>query len=498
MDQLNPPQRPNLISFDSSATVVSTSQLLDSNFDLESQSNPQEPKSNKLDDFTTHDNESILTFIGEDETTDKKHSENTMYLDNVEDFPDGGLKAYLVVFGSFMGLIPCFGIFNILGVIESYVNEHQLSSVDSSIVGWIFSIFSFITYTTCIFSGTYFDRNGAKFPIVIGSILVCSGLVATASSTQVWHFICSFSLLTALGNGLLMSPLVSVVSHYFLKKRAMFSSIATLGGSFGGVIFPILLRELFPKIGYEWSMRVFALICGFCLIFPIILCKERINNSKSHEMESWKHKTITYLSSFDYKSFKEPKFLFNSLGALFAEISTVSLLTFFASYVLQKGFTTNDTYSLVTVINAGTIPGRFISGYLADKLGRYNVIIFTIAMTGVVNLTIWMPFGSSLSVLYAYAIIYGIFSGSIFSLVPVCIGQISKTEEFGKKYSTMYFIIAFGTLFGVPIGGAIIGDKSIDNYNWFIVYASISAFLGSICYGISRFYCVGWKVLTKF
>lgn len=490
MEHLTIPERPKFVSYDSSETVVSASVAFIE--DLEA----QHTKVHKIDDFNEHhdsDAESIIT-IGNDATHDEKKV--SMFMDDVDDFPEGGLKSYLVVLGSFLGLIPCFGLFNILGVIESYVDEHQLSNVNSSTVGWIFSVFSFITYTTCIFSGTYFDRNGSRVPLIAGTTLVCSGLVATASSKTVIHFILSFSLLTAFGNGLLMSPLVSVVSHYFLQKRAFFSSLATLGGSFGGVIFPILLRELFPRLGFEWSMRIFALICGFLLLFSILLARERFNNSENYANETIKQRTLAYLSAFDFNSLKDLRFVFCAIGALFAEVSTVSLMTYFASYAIQRGFTIDDTYVLVTIVNAGTIPGRFITGYLADKLGRFNVIIVTIMLSGVVGLVLWMPFGYSLKVLYTYAAVYGFFSGSIFSLLPVCCGQICKTEEFGRRYSTMYFIVAFGTLVGVPIGGAIIGDKSITNYNYFIVYTAVAAFLSSTCYFLSRYFALGKIRLT--
>lgn len=492
------PERPKFVSYDSSETVVSTSApFLD---DLEA----QYTNVHKVEEFSEHhgsdtDTESIIT-IG----NDTAHSEQekklpvSMYMDDVDDFPEGGLRSYLIVLGSFLGLVPCFGLFNILGVLESYVDEHQLSSVSSSTVGWIFSVFSFITYTTCIFSGTYFDRNGARLPLIVGTLMVCSGLVATASSTSVVHFILSFSLLTAFGNGLLMSPLVSVVSHYFLQRRAFFSSIATLGGSVGGVVFPIILREAFPYFGFKWSMRIFSLICGGFLSFSILLARERYNNGAQYANDTLKQKTLAYLSSFDFRSLKDIRFMFCALGALFAEVSTVSLMTYFASYAIQRGFTSEDTYVLVTVVNAGTIPGRFITGFLADKLGRFNVIIVTVMFSGIVGLVLWMPFGYSIKVLYSYAAIYGFFSGSIFSLLPVCCGQICKTEEFGRRYSTMYFIVAFGTLVGVPIGGAIIGDKSIIRYNYFIVYTALTAFVSSACYFLSRYFAQGKSLVGRF
>ena len=45
-------------------------------------------------------------------------TDDSLILDNDREFPDGGLRAWSVVFGSFMGLIPVFGVINSLGAIE--------------------------------------------------------------------------------------------------------------------------------------------------------------------------------------------------------------------------------------------------------------------------------------------------------------------------------------------------------------------------------------------
>lgn len=41
--------------------------------------------------------------------------EASLIYDDDREFPDGGLKAWLVVFGAFMGLVPVFGLINSLG-----------------------------------------------------------------------------------------------------------------------------------------------------------------------------------------------------------------------------------------------------------------------------------------------------------------------------------------------------------------------------------------------
>ncbi|QEU58545.1 Mch4 [Kluyveromyces lactis] len=421
-----------------------------------------------------------------------------LLLDDHSKFPDGGLKAWLVVFGSFIGLIPVFGLVNSIGAIESYISINQLAGVSSSVISWIFSLYLCTTFTSCILAGGYFDRNGSRDPMIFGMIMFTGGLIATANCTTVWQFILAFSVVVGFASGILMIPLVSVVATFFIKKRAIATSIATTGGSIGGIVFPILLRKLYTKVGFQWALRILALICAVCLIFATVMVKER----EKPETEPFKNKKEMikwyYDSSLNWRYFLEPKYLFATLGASLAESSLTASSTFIASYALVQGNTQTVSYTLITTTNAVGVLGRYIPGYIADRyMGRFNVMIITVFMAALFNFTMWLPFGSSTPVLWAYSMLYGFSTGSILSLTPVCIGQISKTTDFGKRYSTAYFQQALITLPVMPICGALIGDRSIEGFNHFIIFVSVLMLCGSICYVISRYLSVGAK-LVKF
>ncbi|CDO95718.1 unnamed protein product [Kluyveromyces dobzhanskii CBS 2104] len=422
-------------------------------------------------------------------------------------YPEGGLSAWVVIFGCFCGFIPTFGILNTIGVMETYIEMNQLSSTSSSTVGWIFSIFSFVTFASCIFSGTYFDRNGARVPLIVGTLFHVAGLFGMASSTKIWQFVLSFSILTGFGNGLLMSPLISVPSHYFMIKRGTATAIATTGGSVGGIIYPIILRKFFslenssdPYYGFVWGIRTLGFIDLFLLTVAGFLAKERLPHKKIGERErqisTWKRVFNTYfLQSFDLFAFKDLKYTFCVMGTMFGEVSIITGTTFFGSYALKQGLPQSDTYLLFMVINLAGIPGRWLPGFCSDIFGRFNVAMVTLSLLTITTLVMWLPFGSSRQVLFAFSALYGFFSGSVFSILPVCCGQISKTEDFGKRYSTMYFIVAFGTLVAVPISGAIIGpDKTSVGYDHYVIWCGVASSVSAACYMISKTLAVGFNL----
>lgn len=64
----------------------------------------------------------------------------------LDDYPDGGLRAWAVVLGSWCALVPAFGIVNTIGVLEDWLTQHQLSHYPKSTVSWIFSLWIFFFY----------------------------------------------------------------------------------------------------------------------------------------------------------------------------------------------------------------------------------------------------------------------------------------------------------------------------------------------------------------
>jgi hypothetical protein len=58
-----------------------------------------------------------------------------------EPYPEGGLRAWLVVFGSFCGMLASFGFMNTIGVFQTYLSNNQLKEFNDSTIGWIFSVY---------------------------------------------------------------------------------------------------------------------------------------------------------------------------------------------------------------------------------------------------------------------------------------------------------------------------------------------------------------------
>ena len=111
-----------------------------------------------------------------------------------EAYPEGGLAAWLVVFGSFMGMTAGFGLMNTVGTYQAYLSTHQLASSSPSLVGWIFSIYIFLAFFCGVQIGPVFDAKGPRWLVFAGSVCLVGGTFAFAESSSKYNLSLLFTM----------------------------------------------------------------------------------------------------------------------------------------------------------------------------------------------------------------------------------------------------------------------------------------------------------------
>jgi hypothetical protein len=89
--------------------------------------------------------------------------------DDIE-YPEGGLRAWLVVFGSFCGMTAGFGYMNTIGIFHAYLGSNQLSSYGEQTIGWVFSVYVFLSFFCGVQIGPVFDAHGPRWILAVGTV----------------------------------------------------------------------------------------------------------------------------------------------------------------------------------------------------------------------------------------------------------------------------------------------------------------------------------------
>lgn len=408
---------------------------------------------------------------------------------NPEDtFPEGGLRAWLVVASAWLILFPSFGFMVSIGTLQDYWSQHQLAQYSARDIGWIPSVFVYLSLGLGIWVGPLFDRYGPRWIALIASIGYTVMVFLTAECSQFWHFILCTGVLGGATGAFLTTTGLAVVAHWFKARRGLTQGIAMMGSSCGGLTIPLILRYTFPKYGYAWSIRILGFIFLACFVVGNILIKARIPPSAEA-----KKKAIISLSIFGDLRFS--LFTISVFGFEIVLFGALGILPTYAT--LSTDFPADTGFYLISILNGVSCFGRILPGYVADKIGRFNTLLIMIVFTLIFMLALWLPFGNtSIAALYSFAALFGFGTGSWMALTPACVGQLCRAEEFGRYYGSMYFIAGLATLVCIPISGELVetvGPQPMVGFMCAVLGLSLISFL------FSRWACLGrsWAVKAK-
>ncbi|KAH6654970.1 riboflavin transporter MCH5 [Truncatella angustata] len=390
-------------------------------------------------------------------------------------------KAWLAVAGSFLFLFASYGFMQTIGTVQSYLELNQLSSYTSRDIGWITGVFTSLALFLGIQIGPILDAYGPRMLGPVGCIVYAPVLFVVAECHQYWQFMLVLGIWGGTGAGILSMVGITVIGKWFNRRRGLAMGIALCGSSIGGVVMPLMLRELLPKLGWAWSIRILAFVITAVLIGGVFCLQQPLPRREGSEAsETHRRKRV----ALNFMALTSGTFTFVTIGIAALEFAIFGVFSLLPTYATVAGFTSDNGFALVAIANATSTAGRLLPGIAGDYFGHFNVLLCMILSTAVFTGAILVPFGaSSLGALYAFSALWGFGSGSFISLTPVCMGKTCETDDYGRYFGTMYFFVSFTLLLASPLGGQMLqtfGTQALAG-----LYVAV-VMVGGICFLFAR------------
>ncbi|KNG80379.1 MFS monocarboxylate transporter, partial [Aspergillus nomiae NRRL 13137] len=373
--------------------------------------------------------------------------------------PNGGLRAWLQVAGSFFLFFNSWGTVNTFGVFQTYYEIDLLKTQSSSAISWIGAVQAFLLLLIGVITGPLYDLGYFYILVLTGSTLIVVGFMTLSVCTSYWQVLLAQAFCIGLGNGCLYIPSVAIIPQYFSSRRPIAIALAASGSSLGGVLYPIVFRQLQPRIGFGWSTRVLGLIALVTSAFS--LCVMCVRQAPNHR------RVLTELSAF-----KETPYALFCLAMFFGYIGFFNPIFYIEAYAIQKHAMAEPlAFYLVSILNAASVPGRSIPGLLAPHLGLLSILLGSAIISGPLSLC-WIAISDS-GGLIVFAVLYGFFSGAFVALPAVALTTLTPNlETLGTRMGMYSVLCGLGSLCGSPVAGAILDHTGL--YLGIQLYSGIS------------------------
>lgn len=381
-----------------------------------------------------------------------------------DDFPDGGLRAWLVALGAGCALFCTLGYTNAFGIFQAYYMFELMPEQSADNISWIGAVQAFLIFASGAIGGPLFDRFGSKviYPAVVGHLF---SIMMTSISTKYWHFILSQGFLSGICIGLLMFPVMSAVPQWFNKKRGAAMGATVAGSSLGGVIFPIVLNNLLENtdVSFGWAVRIVGFIMLPFLCVTMLTVRGRLPRRNTR--------------FFLPESFKNRMYVLLIVSTFFTMIGMFVSLFLMPTYAITRGMDSSLANYLVAILNTASFFGRVIPGVLGDKLGRINTLVAAGLSTGI--LCFCWPLAKTNASIIVISILLGFCSGAIASGASVAFTLCPDDPKNMGTYMGVGMALAAGAaIAGPPTSGALL-DKygGFDQVSWF---AGVTTLFGAM------------------
>ncbi|KAF7373937.1 MFS general substrate transporter [Mycena sanguinolenta] len=433
----------------------------------------------------------------EDNASDDKKEEidtatvASLVEDDADDFPDGGLKAWIVICANFMGCFATFGLVNSWGVFQAYYQQNLLHHSTPSEMrvffclssqgklnlfvssSWIGSIQHAMILIPAVLVGRLFDIGYFRIPFAGGSLLVVLTTFLVPECKIYWHFMLCQGFGVGIGCGLMVSTMITTVTHWFKKRRGFALGVIFLRERHWryGSAHHLASAHRESRVRFPWAMRTLGFMLGVLLIGTNLCIARRLPPVKTPG-------GILGLHVFGKNAFSA-----FCVCTFITYLGLFTMLTYISSSAIAFGISPNIAFYFVAVANFSSGIGRLISGLLGDRFGAMNVVTIFTAVAG--GATIAWPFCRTIPSIVGISILYGFASGAWLALIGSAVGQMGSIDDLGRRIGAINTVAGIGAVCGPPISGLFADSK--------LGYIAVGYFAGSaILVGSSLIFVSRW------
>uniref|UniRef100_A0A3Q3VWG2 Major facilitator superfamily (MFS) profile domain-containing protein n=1 Tax=Mola mola TaxID=94237 RepID=A0A3Q3VWG2_MOLML len=415
--------------------------------------------------------------------------------------PDGGwgwvvLLATNIVMALTLAFPACVGIF--------YTDLQNDFDATNSQTSWVPSIMTSVLHAGGPFCSVLVQRLGCRATVMLGGVLSGVGMTISSFTQSISQLFITAGIITGLGFCFSFQPAVTILGHYFVRRRAFANAMSSMGTALGLCTLPILGNYLHTELGWRGSFLVFGAVLLNCCVCGAVMRplqpprhggqplmnhgppppeEENVKRKAGRLRTIWNWLLASLRKHMAFDQFRN-----NSRYRMYTIALTWMMLGFVVSLVYLVPYATaNDMeqeqaallLSILGVVNILVRPPFALIFNMPWFKGRH-VYVFASALlvNGLSNSICCI--GPSFSVLLAFVIVYGMSMSVVGSLMFTVLMDVVEMSRFPSALGLLAVMESVTLLIGPPLAGVLVdrtGQYSPVFFACSVVVTSAAVFL---------------------
>ncbi len=293
--------------------------------------------------------------------------------------------------------------------------------------------------------GRAVDRFGVTWALVGASLTIAAGFALAALSPSAW-VLTGLQFAIGLGTAASFGPLIADISHWFLRRRGIAVGIAASGNYLSGAIWPMLMAGILADHGWR-AVYLSLSVVALCVMIPaaLLLCRRLPDEASALADASARARAGAVVFS--------PRALMwlLALAGLGCCMAMSMPQVHIVAFCVDLGFGPAVGAEMLSLMLAGGVVSRLVSGFLADRLGGVMTLLIGSTLQ-CIGLFLYLPFDGLVS-LYLVSLIFGLSQGGIVPSYAVIVREYMPAREAGARVG----FVMMATILGMALGGWMSG-----------------------------------------
>ncbi len=337
-----------------------------------------------------------------------------------------------------LSVVGSVGMWSVIVVLPEMQAELGLNRADATLP-YVAMTIGFATGNLTL--GRAIDRFGITPVMILAAVTIAVGFAGSALATNI-VLLTAMHLFLGLGAAVCFGPLMADVSQWFMKYRGIAVAITASGNYLSGTVWPPVIVGISSRADWRAAYGFLAGVSLLVLIPGAFFLRRQIDDaSTAHATEdAARQAASTGLSPRTLQYLLAVAGVGCCVAMSMPQVHIVALC-------IDRGFGAIAGAEMLSLMLAGGVVSRLISGWAADRIGGLPILVIgSILQTAA--LCLFLIEGGMTS-LYLISLAFGLSQGGIVPSYAIIVREYMPPREAGRRIG----VVMFSTILGMALGG---------------------------------------------
>lgn len=303
--------------------------------------------------------------------------------------------------------------------------------------------------------GIMVDSVGRKGLLMAISLFWVGFPYLVMGFTHAYWMMLACATLVGIGNNIWHPTAIPWLANRFPERKGLVMSVHGMGGNVGDAIAPLVIGLLLQV--YSWRTVVLMnVVPGIIMAVLILIYVGRLHGTEPPAARKAPRMSGAARLRGLTELLCNRALVTLSIGSFFRSVTQAGLLTFLPLYLAREmGYETKWIGACMFALQAAGFTAAPIAGHLSDSVGRRQVIMSSLAMTGVIIVAMAFAGGTGWFVLLVALL--GFFLYAVRAVLQAWLLDATPPGMGGSAIGLLFSVQAAGAALG-PISAGIVAD----------------------------------------